>query len=156
MTEAKTCRICGVELTEENCYLSYYKRGICTCSSCGNKYKMTWRDSNRVRSRAIVTKCRTNLRKEVLSAYGGYCACCGEDTPEFLVVDHTRGDGASHRRELGTRDSNRVYAEIKRKGFPKERFQLLCANCNHAKGQNKTCPHARLSISALVQEGRRL
>jgi hypothetical protein len=81
------------------------------------------------------------LRQEVLSAYGGKCACCGESTPEFLGIDHVNNDGESHRRELKGygRSINRW---LKMNGFPHDgRFQLLCHNCNMAKGCYGGCPH---------------
>lgn len=82
---------------------------------------------------------RAKLKAEVVSAYGGACACCGERTPEFLAVDHIHNDGAAHRREV---KSGSLYGWLKRNGFPKDRFQLLCHNCNAAKALYGACPHS--------------
>lgn len=35
---------------------------------------------------------RKRLRAAVLEAYGARCACCGEDTEEFLSIDHIFND----------------------------------------------------------------
>ena len=36
------------------------------------------------------------LRLDIISAYGGKCKCCGETTPEFLSLEHSKGDGQIH------------------------------------------------------------
>lgn len=101
-----------------------------TCQSCTNK--------NRKKSR----KKHKNLRQQVLDAYGNKCACCGEKTPAFLQIDHTNNDGAKHRRQLGGAGGLRLYTWLRKHNFPQAGFQLLCANCNFAKGHYGTCPHA--------------
>lgn len=83
------------------------------------------------------------VREEVLAAYGGRCACCGETTSEFLTIDHVNNDGAAHRREIGGYGLS-IYRWLRREGFPQDgRFQILCHNCNQAKGLYGTCPHQR-------------
>ena len=83
------------------------------------------------------------LRADVLRAYGSTCACCGETTPEFLGVDHTNGGGNEHRRRLGITSGQNFYLWLKRQGFPKDGFRLLCHNCNTARGHRGVCPHER-------------
>ena len=89
------------------------------------------------------------LRAEVLAAYGHACACpnCGEIRAEFLSIDHINGDGAAHRLELGKGNKlmglARTYAWLKQNAFPKDRFRLLCHNCNFARGHYGYCPHER-------------
>lgn len=84
------------------------------------------------------------LRLEALAAYGGKCACCGEDEEAFLVLDHVEDNGAEHRRSLGY-DAKRsgagihTYRALRKAGWP-EGMQVLCANCNTAKVRG-TCPH---------------
>jgi len=80
-----------------------------------------------------------DLRKEVLDHYGGICVCCGERELAFLSLDHKNGGGTKHRRELGLRGSA-IWAWAKREGYP-EMFQVMCHNCNQAKGYYGTCPH---------------
>lgn len=83
---------------------------------------------------------RARLKREVIAAYGGECACCGEGTYEFLTVDHVGGWGAEHRRVVGEGTGN-IYRWLKNNGFPKGIFQLLCWNCNCAMGVHGYCPH---------------
>ena len=84
-----------------------------------------------------------NLKMQCLIAYGGSppkCACCGEKEPQFLSLDHKKGDGAKHRKEIG--GSTALYCWLIRKKFPKKvMLQVLCYNCNCAKGFFGTCPH---------------
>lgn len=76
-------------------------------------------------------------REELIAELGGECACCGENTYEFLQFDHVKGGGASHRRALGR--SSLSTSDIRRAGM--ENFQVLCCNCNFAKGIHGECPH---------------
>lgn len=82
------------------------------------------------------------LRARVLAAYGGACKCCGEETPEFLAIDHVNNDGESHRREVLKGYGRAIYRWLEKSGYPQDRFQLLCHNCNMAKGLYGGCPHA--------------
>lgn len=88
------------------------------------------------------------LRKEIVAAYGGRCACCGEAEIQFLELDHAQNDGASHRKTLG-RGARPIYRWLKARDFPKKGFQLLCANCNQGKNRNGgVCPHAKGQYSS--------
>ena len=82
-----------------------------------------------------------NSRRQVLEAYGGKCECCNESIPEFLGIDHINNDGAQHRRESGLHGGGRLYYWLRKNGFPKDRFRLLCHNCNLARGFYGKCPH---------------
>jgi len=85
---------------------------------------------------------------EVITHYGGdppKCACCGESHMIFLTIDHIKGDGAEHRKQI-TGDSRKcsghhIHAWLIKNNFP-EGFQVLCCNCNMAKGRSKVqfCP----------------
>ena len=81
---------------------------------------------------------RIKIRSEVLKAYGQTCACCGEHTAEFLSMDHMSGGGRQHRKQLPGGD---IYLWLKRQGFPKDQFRLLCHNCNFSRGVYGYCPH---------------
>lgn len=80
------------------------------------------------------------LRQECLVAYGERCVCCGESEPHFLELDHIYNDGASERRRH--KNGQQELLSLKRAGWPRDRHQLLCANCNRGKLRNGgTCPH---------------
>lgn len=80
------------------------------------------------------------LRREMIEAYGGKCSCCGETEAIFMQLDHINNDGSIERRKYG----NHVveWQELKKRNWPKDRHQLLCANCNYGKRMNNgVCPH---------------
>jgi hypothetical protein len=82
------------------------------------------------------------LKQAVYENYGMVCACCGEDNPLFLTIDHVNNDGFATKTSGGNRySSTAVYRKIVKEGFP-DTFQVLCMNCNFGKSRNKgICPH---------------
>jgi hypothetical protein len=82
-------------------------------------------------------KHRRKAREEAIAAYGSKCVCCGESTFEFLSFDHIAGGGSQHRKQL---KGKRIETWLKQNNWPKD-FQLLCHNCNLAKGFYGSCPH---------------
>ena len=69
------------------------------------------------------------------------CNCCGEDDYNFLSIDHIHGGGTKERKE-GKGGGHFLYRRLKKEGYPKG-FQVLCYNCNVAKGIFKICPHKK-------------
>lgn len=84
---------------------------------------------------------RVNLKADVLAGYGGACVCCGEDQPEFLTIDHIVPVRKSIR--AGRLGQYSMYLQLRKANFP-DGYQLLCFNCNHAKGVSSECPHKRI------------
>jgi len=83
---------------------------------------------------------RATLRREMIEAYGSVCACCGEGEYQFLQLDHIENDGHIDRKIHRT--SCKLFARLKKDGWPRDRYQLLCANCNFGKMMNGgVCPH---------------
>lgn len=81
-------------------------------------------------------------KKIVFDHYGNECACCGESTPQFLVIDHVNGGGSKHRLKLpGNGLGAYIHIWLIKNNFPPG-FQLLCWNCNEGKSRNHgICPH---------------
>lgn len=75
-----------------------------------------------------------NLKLKTISEYGGECVSCGEKRPEFLTIDHVDGDGHWHRKNI-LKNKN-FYVWLKLNNYPKDKFQLLCYNCNCSKNLN--------------------
>jgi hypothetical protein len=124
--EMITCRDCEIQKPEtpEHFYFrSDGRRDGLRCRPCHSRDKNA--DNRRVRD-------------QILEAYGWACACCGEERYEFLEIDHVRGDGAAHRKKVGGALAS--LRDIIKQGFPPH-YQVLCANCNRAKGKDRTCPH---------------
>ena len=85
---------------------------------------------------------RRRLRQEAIVAYGGQCECCSEKHWEFLTLDHPDGDGqrdrAKHRNITG-----QLYGWVKKNGYPKGLYRVLCMNCNWVRRYGGICPHTR-------------
>lgn len=80
-------------------------------------------------------------KEKVLLVYGGKCNCCGEDTKEFLTIDHINGGGKKHRDSTKVKSKyGSMWTFLRRVGFPKE-YRLLCWNCNCSRGAFGYCPH---------------
>lgn len=86
-------------------------------------------------ARAKSKRFRDKVRDLMLYAYGGACACCGENEPVFLTLDHIIPIKSRKRPS-----SHQMYMQLRKEGWPKG-YQILCYNCNHAKGMNEACPH---------------
>lgn len=90
-------------------------------------------------------------RKYKFAAMSGYsedgvprCNCCGVEPIEFLTIDHVNNDGNVKRRELGGKEHGvLLHKRIVDSGWPAE-YQVLCFNCNLAKGFFGACPHTRV------------
>jgi len=117
-----------------NCNMSLRAYGY--CSHQGHSP-----EEEPVHSKREPAKYRRQLNKrhklEYIAEYGEKCQICGEDNWEFLTVDHTNGGGTQHRKELmklGVKVGAPFYTWLKRQGYPKDKYQLLCCNCNAVKG----------------------
>ena len=92
---------------------------------------------------------------EALAAYGGKCACCGETYLPFLSLDHVNGDGWKDRERdgAGNRSSHSVkFAYWLRNNHYPNNIQVLCMNCNKAKGNKDRCPCNGGSATQTVEE----
>ena len=117
------------------------REGKAKCAYCARAAKARYRANREVRL-AQSSRQWEAIKKEVIEHYGGTCACCGEDWIGFLCLDHIDGGGTQHRAEILKETGNKsLHHWLKRHNFP-EGFQVLCANCNMAKGsKNKKCIH---------------
>lgn len=108
-------------------------------------------------SEAGKTRCRTCLDKlrqrteriknEVILAYGGKCACCGEIEQQFLTLDHKNNDGATHRKEIGIlRGGAPMWDWAQKNGYP-DTLDLMCYNCNCGRRLG-ICPHKLRAANA--------
>lgn len=130
----KVCRIC--EQKKDRTDFNENKRGAqglqSYCKLCQGKRELVY---------------RSQLREEMFEALGRACRCCGETFPPFLALDHVKGGGGAERRlrRDGTTGSGhgggyRSWLRAKSEGWPKEKYQILCHNCNSAKAQGIECP----------------
>lgn len=109
------------------------RAGRVHCQPCADTYKTDRKNElGRLRTK--------RLKEEVVKAYGGECNCCSENQIEFLTIDHVYGGGNQHRKRGGG-GGETLYGKLKKCGFPKDEYQLLCMNCNWGKHLLGTCPH---------------
>jgi hypothetical protein len=124
-----------------------------TCRKCSKTRWDEWQARNtdwsaewREGRRAWARQDNKKLRAAVLVGYGGdppRCACCGEQTVEFLGLDHINGNGKADRARFPG-GQTQFFRHLVREGFPdRDRYQILCHNCNLAKGFYGECPHQR-------------
>ncbi len=117
------------------CGLTPPRPGSARCGKCSALGRSTYNPERAAAS-------RRQLKTAVVARYGGKCACCGETTLEFLQIDHVNNDGAAHRRAIRRRAGEGFYKWLRTHSYPVG-FQVLCANCNFAKGRYGQCPHER-------------
>ncbi len=98
-----------------------------------NKIYNSVEERRKVQNKRFVWK----SHMDAIVAYGGKCACCGEDRPEFLGIDHINGGGNKHRKEEGIHSLSRW---LRKNKYP-EGFRVLCHNCNISIGSYGYCPH---------------
>lgn len=115
------------------------------CRSCHKEYRRP-----RVKELTANKSKRLNeIKKEGMLEYGGKCSCCGEHREKFLTIDHINNNGACERRELNLIKRNKqkytgkkFWAYLKTIGYPKDKYRLLCFNCNSGRALNGgICPH---------------
>jgi hypothetical protein len=90
-----------------------------------------------------VKKSEQSLKQKTIEAYGGKCFCCKEENVIFLTIDHIDGSGAEDRKISGGRGGATSYRKLKKQGYPKDNYQVLCFNCNFAKHVLGECPHKK-------------
>ena len=91
-------------------------------------------------SRRVKDKRRNReTRIKLLALYGQLCVCCGEDTFEFLAIDHTHGGSNKHIKQF--RDLRCYYKWLLEE--KREDFRTLCHNCNLSRGFYGYCPHEK-------------
>lgn len=133
------------------CYATARRRANPAIAKERQEYLKWWRHRRlredptyQDRLNEVARRNRLKVKAEVIGKYGGKCACCGEWELVFLNIDHPNRDGAMHRMvEWGTRGpGSRVYAWLKRRGYPKG-YRVLCFNCNFATWALGKCPHKK-------------
>ncbi len=119
--------------------MTYRKRGtwkpaLYPCKRC---QRAKWNRRKRAEKTALIAN------------YGGACVCCGESRMEFMSIDHINGGGKKHRLETGGGCSGHFYRWLRRQGYPKDGYRLLCHNCNQARGAYGYCPHEKEKLVAV-------
>jgi len=127
------CKICG-------CNARPHKgRGLCV--RCWERLvrnktpkRKEWQKEYRVKSIEKIRKNNDrynhNLRQQVVDYLGGKCVKCGFDDNKDLQIDHINGGGYQEMKNLSAKQRYRLVLQTKKE---KNKYQLLCANCNWIK-----------------------
>lgn len=139
----KICPGCKIQKLHDAFYRTASARLSVYCIHCtSDRSSETYKRFRPIRRAAVIRHSRA-LRKSILENYGGACACCGESREIFIALDHINGGGTKEAERMG---SGGVYRKVRDAGFPKDKYQLLCHNCNWAKHHtNGNCPHKQPS-----------
>jgi len=89
---------------------------------------------------------RAVKRFEALSGIAGgkpSCLCCGISDWRFLTFDHIHGGGRAERAAYnGANILHIVTSQYNKNGYwARDKYQVLCNNCNQAKQSYGVCPH---------------
>jgi len=130
--ELGLCSVCGTQ--------PIWRPKSPFCTSCKDKHNFDakcYYVKNRSTRLASIKSYAVKNKKMALDAYGSNCSCCGEDTIEFLTIDHIEG----YKKWVGNpRGGKDLYRWLRHHNFPPG-FDVLCMNCNFAKGHFGYCPH---------------
>lgn len=114
------------------CYNCNCAKGV--FGSCPHNPNFKWREVKYLKSRRSLLRAKLS----VLEHYGKKCCCCGEDTFEFLTMDHINKDGAKHRK---LEKYSSIYYWLRTNNYPSN-FRILCWNCNFI-SYRKECIHSQ-------------
>ena len=96
--------------------------------------KSAWGKEHPEGRRVIVKRCEQNLKRRVLTHYGGgelVCVKCGFNDIRALSIDHLNNNGYEHRKEMKRTGVN-FYRLLEKQEYPRG-YQTLCMNCNFIK-----------------------
>ena len=123
-----------------------YKKSNTSRRATARKYYQ----KNKEKIQEINIRIYYKLRNVVLEGYSRSipkCVCCGVKGNEFLAIDHINGrkemDTEPELKKIGYSsklEGKKLHTWLRNNNFPKG-FQVLCHNCNFAKGQLGKCPH---------------
>jgi hypothetical protein len=162
------CKTCGAEIPARNSFCSIHKvkdsanlrkrkhartaQGM--CHYCGKRPRNSTLKCDYCREQARVSSLEGARKERVaaLALYGNKCVCCGETEAKFLSFDHINNDG-SKQRKAGIPTLGRAFHTYLLRKQPKD-IQILCYNCNCAKGFYGICPHEKARQEAMWQSSK--
>ena len=120
-------------------YVRDYSRRYFSNPEIYTKHKKNVRQYQKETNQEAKMTVFRHYSKEISNSEIPICACCGYDDIRFLSLDHIDG-----RTNVSTKEkklvSGALWKFVIKQKFPKG-YQILCHNCNIAKGRGKFCPH---------------
>jgi len=107
-----------------------------------DKIKAYWkadREAYKDKREAIKMDVFSHYSKKISNSDIPICACCGYNDIRFLTLDHMHGRKYVSQKEKKL-NGIQLWKYIKSQGYP-DGYQVMCYNCNLAKGPRKYCPH---------------
>ena len=129
--DMKQCTACK-QYKDESQFCGRHRQ----CRTCRNVYQREWNKNHAVYQSERNTKRNKVLREKFFDMYGRKCVCCGEVIPEFLTIEHINGQKGIKNKKRGSP----AWREAIQEHRP-DLYEVLCWNCNLAKGLTGTCPH---------------
>lgn len=142
------CTGCGCNLPDTRFYRRKERGGQLYrhCKDCHRRLTSAWinarPETRRAYSRQWGKRLRIRTLRVVARSRNPQCSCCGETEVDFLVIDHMNGGGSKESASYG--NHREFYQGIVQGKRDTSDLQILCANCNTAKGRAGTCPHHRV------------
>lgn len=114
--------------------------------ACFQSWRNKYPEHALAKMRRYRRKTDLRLKLQVIKAYGGKCSCsgCNEDRWEFMTIDHIEGGGQVDRAKFG--NTAKFYRFLRNNCYPKDKYRLLCFNCNSSRGAFGYCSHQGLSL----------
>ena len=150
----KKCRTCNTIKNDVD-----FRKYRNQCKSCENENKKAWnkkwyqnnkekvysqsrkyKSEHRERIRELSNLSGKKKRKEILNFLGGKCVRCGFSDWRVLQIDHINGGGVKEHKKIS--NTSTFYKTVK---THKEKYQVLCANCNWIKRYENNETALRLS-----------
>lgn len=137
------CKQCRAAYNKE--YGAEYRK---TRKSEAAARSRAWAANNPERAAARRARYLVRIRREVFEHYGWTCVCCGYADSRFLTLDHANGNGGQERiarygaNSGGAKNTiQQTYYDYRKQGRWRDDLQVMCWNCNCAKGNGPWCPH---------------
>ncbi len=130
----KTCEICAAKQDESRVRLREKRLAAGLCSICGAARSTVLLDCLTCVEKR---KFRYNaLKLATFDAYGGpTCVLCGYSNILALSIDHIKGGGHQHMKDIG--GASRFYRWLRDNLYPTG-FRVLCMNCQFISKMNSS------------------
>jgi len=106
---------------------------------CWHCYMNKWYHANRDSVNARRRVKNQVLRAEMIATYGGACECCGNADSDVLTL--YRVNGSCYRGKFSGLSGVPLYLKLRKMGWPRNGYRLLCLNCCMSNRLYGYCPH---------------